>query len=54
MAAPRSLYGRTRLINLRLVIVVFQFDQQVPFVHLLIVTRRARLEQCRQPWCLVA
>ena len=30
-------YRRIRLGNLRLVIVVLQFDQQVPFVHLLIV-----------------
>src|SRR6267378_3447614 len=29
--------GRIRLVNLRLVISVFQFDEQVPFVHLLIV-----------------
>src|SRR6266403_2298541 len=29
--------GRIRLINLRLVIFVFQFDEQVPFAHLLIV-----------------
>src|SRR6266404_1037500 len=29
--------GRIRLVNLSLVIFVFQFDEQVPFVHLLIV-----------------
>src|SRR5258705_2268945 len=29
--------GRIRLVNLRLVIFVFQFNDQVPFVHLLIV-----------------
>src|SRR5712671_5926984 len=29
--------GRIRLVNLGLIIFVFQFDEQVPFVHLLIV-----------------
>src|SRR5216684_2885098 len=29
--------GRIRLVNLRLVIFIFQFDEQVPFAHLLIV-----------------
>src|SRR6267154_3848123 len=29
--------GRIRLVNLRLVVFVFQFDDQVSFVHLLIV-----------------
>src|SRR6267378_319420 len=34
--------GRIRLVNLCLVIFVFQFNQQVPFVHLLIVRNMYR------------
>jgi len=37
MAARAAATASIRLINLRLVIFVFQFDEQVPFAHLLIV-----------------
>ena len=35
--SPGGLYGRIRLGNLRLIIVVLQFNDEVPFVYLLIV-----------------